>query len=47
LNFVDIAAGFGVPASRVHTAEELVDALIAAYADPGPHLIEAIVPPIA
>jgi len=46
LNFVDIATGFGVPASRVHTAEELVGALIAAYAEPGPHLIEAIVPPI-
>ena len=46
LNFIDIAAGFGVPARRVHTAEELVGALIAAYAEPGPHLIEAIVPPI-
>jgi len=31
---------------RVTTAEELDRALREAYAEPGPHLIEAIVPPI-
>jgi acetolactate synthase I/II/III large subunit len=35
-----------VPATRVTTGEELDQALRRAYAEPGPHLIEAIVPPI-
>jgi acetolactate synthase-1/2/3 large subunit len=39
-----IASGFGVDAVRVCTAEELVAALRRAYAEPGPHLIEAMVP---
>ena len=34
------------PASRVTTAAELDRALRQAYAEPGPHLIEAIVPPV-
>jgi len=46
-NFVDLAHGFGVPAVRATTVEELDAALRAAYAEPGPHLIEAIVPPVA
>ncbi len=46
-DFTQLSAGFGVPASRVTTAEELDQALRAAYAEPGPHLIEAIVPSIA
>jgi acetolactate synthase-1/2/3 large subunit len=46
-DFTQISAGLGVPASRVTTAEELDQALRAAYAEPGPHLIEAIVPSIA
>ena len=46
-DFTQISAGLGVPASRVTTAEELDRALRAAYAEPGPHLIEAIVPSIA
>jgi acetolactate synthase I/II/III large subunit len=41
-----IAKGFGVDAVRVSTADELVSALRRAYAEPGPHLIEATVPPI-
>jgi acetolactate synthase I/II/III large subunit len=45
-NFVDIATGFGVPARRVTTTQELAEALRAAYGEPGPHVIEAIVPPI-
>lgn len=39
-----LAHGFGVDACRVHSADELVSALARAYAEPGPHLIEAIVP---
>jgi acetolactate synthase-1/2/3 large subunit len=37
-----LAKGFGVPASRAQTAEELERALAAALAEPGPALIEAI-----
>jgi acetolactate synthase I/II/III large subunit len=46
MDFVKIAEGLGVPARRVTTAEELVDALRAAFAEPGPHLIDAVVPSI-
>lgn len=46
-DFVQVGQGFGVPSRRVSTAEDLADALRAAYAEPGPHLIEAIVPPVA
>ena len=46
-DFTSISRGLGVPATRVTTAEELDDALRRAYAEPGPHLIEAIVPPVA
>jgi acetolactate synthase-1/2/3 large subunit len=45
LDFVKIAGGFGVPGRRVETAEQLGDALSGALAEPGPHLIEALVPP--
>ena len=38
--------GLGVPAVRVTTAEELDRELRRSYAEPGPHLIEAIVPPV-
>jgi acetolactate synthase-1/2/3 large subunit len=47
LDFVSIATGMGVPAVRVTTAEELADALRRAAAEPGPHLVEALVPPLA
>lgn len=47
LDFVRIAKGMGVPARRVGTAEELGDALQWAFAEPGPHLIEAVMPSIA
>jgi acetolactate synthase-1/2/3 large subunit len=43
--FTEISTGMGVPATRVTTATELDQALRLAYAEPGPHLIEAIVPP--
>jgi len=40
--FAEISTGMGVPATRVHLAEDLDQALRRAYAEPGPHLIEAI-----
>ncbi len=45
-DFTAISTGLGVPATRVSTAGELDQALRRAYAEPGPHLIEAIVPPV-
>ena len=44
MDFVKIAEGMGVPARRATTVEEFADALRAAFAEPGPHLIDAIVP---
>jgi acetolactate synthase-1/2/3 large subunit len=44
LRWTDIAKGMGVPAWRVHTVEELVEALQRAQATEGPALIEAMVP---
>jgi acetolactate synthase-1/2/3 large subunit len=44
MDFVKIAEGMGVPARRATTAEEFADALRAAFAEPGPHLVEAVVP---
>jgi acetolactate synthase-1/2/3 large subunit len=46
MDFVKIAEGLGVPARRVITAEEFADALRTAFAEPGPHLIDAVVPSI-
>jgi acetolactate synthase-1/2/3 large subunit len=42
LDFVAIATGMGVPASRATTAGELADQLRRALAEPGPHLIDAV-----
>ena len=47
MDFVRIAEGMGVPARRAGTAEELADALRWALGEPGPHLIEAVMPSIA
>ncbi|WNG80137.1 acetolactate synthase large subunit [Mycobacterium sp. ITM-2016-00316] len=44
IDFVAIAHGFGVPATRATTAEELAEQFGAALAEPGPHLIDAAVP---
>jgi acetolactate synthase-1/2/3 large subunit len=44
MDFVKIAEGMGVPARRATTAAELAEALAAAFAEPGPHLIEAVIP---
>jgi len=46
IDFVQIAEGFGVPACRPSTAEAFADALERALGEPGPHLIEAVIPPI-
>jgi acetolactate synthase-1/2/3 large subunit len=42
LDFVSIAEGLGVPATRPETAEQLCDDLARAFVDPGPHLIEVV-----
>ncbi|MDZ4269447.1 MAG: acetolactate synthase large subunit [Mycobacterium sp.] len=47
IDFVKIAEGMGVPARRATTAEELAAALTDAFAQRGPHLIEAVVPSLA
>ena len=44
LDFTAIAGGMGVPARRATTAAEFTAALRAALAEPGPHLIEAVLP---
>jgi acetolactate synthase I/II/III large subunit len=44
LDFVQIGTGFGVSSRRVETAEQLTDALARAIPEPGPHLIEAVIP---
>lgn len=44
LDFVALARGMGVPASRATTAEEFTAQLRRAFDEPGPHLVEAVVP---
>jgi acetolactate synthase-1/2/3 large subunit len=44
LDFTALASGMGVPASRASTAGEFATQLRKALAEPGPHLIEALVP---
>jgi acetolactate synthase I/II/III large subunit len=43
LGFAALAQAMGVPARRVTTAEEFVGAMREAVAEPGPHLVEAVV----
>ena len=43
LDWVQLAGGLGVPAVRVERAEDLARELQRAYAEPGPHLIEALI----
>jgi acetolactate synthase-1/2/3 large subunit len=45
IDFVALATGMGVPASRAVTTAELAAQLRHALAEPGPHLIEVVVPP--
>ena len=47
LDFVELGTGLGVPSRRVDTAEQLTSALEQAIADPGPHLIEAVLPAVS
>jgi len=47
LDFVALARGMGVPAERARTADELASALRRAGEEPGPHLVEALVRPLA
>jgi acetolactate synthase-1/2/3 large subunit len=44
LDFVSLAKGLGVPALRVDTGEDLVAALERGIAEPGPSLIEVVIP---
>jgi acetolactate synthase-1/2/3 large subunit len=44
MDFVAMSQGLGVPATRATTAEEFNDQLARAFAEPGPALIEALVP---
>jgi acetolactate synthase-1/2/3 large subunit len=46
LDFVALAAGMGVPATRAGTSADFAAQLQRALAEPGPHLIEAVMPPI-
>jgi acetolactate synthase-1/2/3 large subunit len=46
LDFVALGNGMGVPSVRVDTGEELSGALARAVAEPGPHLIEVMIPSV-
>ncbi|MCP2253754.1 acetolactate synthase-1/2/3 large subunit [Prauserella aidingensis] len=46
IDFASLAEGMGVPASTATTAEELADRFRRAVAEPGPHLIDARIPPL-
>ena len=46
IDFTALATGMGVPASRATTAAEFATQLRKALSEPGPHLIEAIIPPL-
>jgi thiamine pyrophosphate-dependent acetolactate synthase large subunit-like protein len=44
LDLCGLATSQGVPAERVTTADQLVDALRRSYASPGPTFIEVVLP---
>lgn len=44
IDFVSLAKGMGMAAERVRTADEFNRALENAFREPGPHLIDAVVP---
>jgi acetolactate synthase I/II/III large subunit len=46
LDFVALGNGMGVPSVRVDTGEQLNRALDRAVAEPGPHLIEVVIPSV-
>ncbi len=45
LDFLQLGRSMGIHSQRVDTAEDLIKALEFCLANPGPHLIEAMVPP--
>jgi acetolactate synthase-1/2/3 large subunit len=45
LDFVALATGMGVPATRAETTEDLADRLRTALREPGPHLVVAVLRP--
>ena len=47
MELMRVGTEMGVLAVQARTAEEFADALRRAQAGPGPHLIEAVVPPLA
>jgi acetolactate synthase I/II/III large subunit len=47
IDFVELGRGLGVASSRADTAEELIQALADGFADPGPHLIDAVIPAVS
>jgi acetolactate synthase-1/2/3 large subunit len=47
LDFTALATGLGIPATRALTAPDLAAQLQRALAEPGPHLIEAVIPPFS
>jgi acetolactate synthase-1/2/3 large subunit len=46
IDFVPLANGLGVPAVRTDSADDFARELERAFAEPGPHLIEAVVPTV-
>ncbi|BBY53201.1 acetolactate synthase large subunit [Mycobacterium koreense] len=46
MDFAEIAAGFGVPATVAVSCEDLADQFAAALTAPGPHLIDARIPTV-
>ena len=44
IGWTGLAESLGVPATRAETAEELADQLRGALAEPGPHLVDAVLP---
>jgi acetolactate synthase-1/2/3 large subunit len=44
IHWVNIAQGFGIPGVAVSTAEDLARELSKAFVEPGPHLIEMLLP---
>jgi acetolactate synthase-1/2/3 large subunit len=46
MDFVHLAKGLGLQATRAETAEEFSDQLARALATPGPSVVEAVVPPL-
>ena len=44
IDFVRLATGLGLTASRAETAEQFTDQLARALATPGPSVVEAVIP---